>query len=266
MAVPCVARRREPRVVPTSPRRRARMPESSTRDTTHMRRALELAALGRGLVSPNPMVGAVVVVTASGRRGLARGPRDRLTPRYVPSRRAGTGRAAPRSTAPSSPATTSVARHPVRTPCRGGDRAGRRRDRRPESGGRRPRLRRLRAAGVEVEVGDLGPARRLNAAFERHVVTGLPFVTLKMAATLDGKVGRPGPLIPVDHRRGRAHRRARPPRRRRRDRCRRRDRDRGRPVADGPRCDSGDPPLRSSWTHPAGFRRTPGSSTARRRR
>jgi diaminohydroxyphosphoribosylaminopyrimidine deaminase / 5-amino-6-(5-phosphoribosylamino)uracil reductase len=47
---------------------------------------------------------------------------------------------------------------------------------------------RLRAAGVEVEVGDLGPAaRRLNAAFERHVVTGLPFVTLKTAASLDGK-------------------------------------------------------------------------------
>jgi diaminohydroxyphosphoribosylaminopyrimidine deaminase/5-amino-6-(5-phosphoribosylamino)uracil reductase len=30
-------------------------------------------------------------------------------------------------------------------------------------------------------------ARRLNAAFERHVLTGLPFVTLKTAASLDGK-------------------------------------------------------------------------------
>jgi len=47
---------------------------------------------------------------------------------------------------------------------------------------------RLRAAGVEVEVGDLGPdARRLNAAFERHVLTGLPLVTLKTAASLDGR-------------------------------------------------------------------------------
>ena len=34
----------------------------------HMRRALELAALGRGLVSPNPMVGAVVVRDGHGRR------------------------------------------------------------------------------------------------------------------------------------------------------------------------------------------------------
>ena len=30
-------------------------------------------------------------------------------------------------------------------------------------------------------------SRRLNEAFERHVATGLPFVTLKMAASLDGK-------------------------------------------------------------------------------
>src|SRR5205085_2274072 len=31
-------------------------------------------------------------------------------------------------------------------------------------------------------------ATRVNEAFFHHVATGLPFVTLKMAATLDGKV------------------------------------------------------------------------------
>ena len=47
---------------------------------------------------------------------------------------------------------------------------------------------RLRAAGIEVELGPFtAESRRLNEAFERHVTTGLPFVTVKLAATLDGK-------------------------------------------------------------------------------
>jgi diaminohydroxyphosphoribosylaminopyrimidine deaminase/5-amino-6-(5-phosphoribosylamino)uracil reductase len=47
---------------------------------------------------------------------------------------------------------------------------------------------RLREAGIQVETGLLEHAsRRLNAAFERHVVSGLPFVTLKTAASFDGK-------------------------------------------------------------------------------
>ena len=46
----------------------------------------------------------------------------------------------------------------------------------------------LRASGIEVEVGMLqAEAQRLDAAFERHVTTGRPFVTLKMALSLDGK-------------------------------------------------------------------------------
>jgi diaminohydroxyphosphoribosylaminopyrimidine deaminase/5-amino-6-(5-phosphoribosylamino)uracil reductase len=46
----------------------------------------------------------------------------------------------------------------------------------------------LREAGVEVEVGVLEEeAARQNAGFLKHVRTGVPFVTLKMAASLDGK-------------------------------------------------------------------------------
>jgi diaminohydroxyphosphoribosylaminopyrimidine deaminase/5-amino-6-(5-phosphoribosylamino)uracil reductase len=46
----------------------------------------------------------------------------------------------------------------------------------------------LRHAGVEVEVGILeGQTRRANEFFIKHRRTGLPFVTLKWAMSLDGK-------------------------------------------------------------------------------
>jgi diaminohydroxyphosphoribosylaminopyrimidine deaminase/5-amino-6-(5-phosphoribosylamino)uracil reductase len=50
-------------------------------------------------------------------------------------------------------------------------------------------IRRLRRAGVEVEVGALAEAcRALNAPFCKHITAGTPFVTLKGALTLDGKI------------------------------------------------------------------------------
>ena len=46
----------------------------------------------------------------------------------------------------------------------------------------------LQAAGITVDRGPFSDeAHRLNAAYERHVGTGLPFIVLKMASTLDGK-------------------------------------------------------------------------------
>ena len=48
---------------------------------------------------------------------------------------------------------------------------------------------RLRAAGVEVTTGVLEePARRLNDGFAKFVTAFLPFVTMKVAATLDGRI------------------------------------------------------------------------------
>lgn len=50
-------------------------------------------------------------------------------------------------------------------------------------------IERLRDAGIEVEVGLLGEeSRKLNEAFGKYIVNGLPFVTIKTALTLDGRI------------------------------------------------------------------------------
>lgn len=47
----------------------------------------------------------------------------------------------------------------------------------------------LREAGIPVETGTLGErAKRLNEAFNKYITTGLPFVTCKVASTLDGRI------------------------------------------------------------------------------
>jgi diaminohydroxyphosphoribosylaminopyrimidine deaminase / 5-amino-6-(5-phosphoribosylamino)uracil reductase len=155
----------------------------------HMRRALELAALGRGLVSPNPMVGAVIV--RGGRvvgEGWHEGPG---TPHAEVQALAAAGDLSHGATLY---CTLEPCDHIGRTPpcTRAIVDAGIARvvvaagDPNPVVDGRG--FGRLRAAGVGVDIGVLEAAsRRLNAAFERHVLTGLPFVTLKTAASIDGK-------------------------------------------------------------------------------
>jgi len=50
-------------------------------------------------------------------------------------------------------------------------------------------LKELEAAGIKITCGLLEDhARKLNEVFIKHVTTGLPFVTLKFAMTLDGKI------------------------------------------------------------------------------
>ena len=154
-----------------------------------MQRALELAALGRGLVSPNPMVGAVIV--RDGRvvgEGWHEGPG---TPHAEARALAASGERARGATLY---CTLEPCDHVWRTPpcTRAIVEAGIARaivsagDPHPLVDGRG--FERLRAAGIELETGFLeDESRRLNAAFERHVATGLPFVTLKTATSLDGK-------------------------------------------------------------------------------
>ncbi len=59
----------------------------------------------------------------------------------------------------------------------------------PEAGGG---VERLRQAGVEVEVADSFQARALNEGWRTWVAHGRPFVTWKVAITLDGRVAVPG--------------------------------------------------------------------------
>jgi len=156
----------------------------------HMRRALELAARGRGIVSPNPMVGAVLV-DASGEvvgEGWHEGP-------FTPHAEAMALRhAGERARGAALYCTLEPCTHRGRTPpCTDGlIAAGVARaviaatDPNPAVDGGGFEV--LSAAGVTVERGALREeAERLNRAFDRHVVTGLPYVTLKMAASLDGK-------------------------------------------------------------------------------
>ena len=51
----------------------------------------------------------------------------------------------------------------------------------------------LRKAGVEVEVGLMAAeARQLNEVFLKHIMSGLPFVALKYAMSMDGKIAATG--------------------------------------------------------------------------
>jgi diaminohydroxyphosphoribosylaminopyrimidine deaminase/5-amino-6-(5-phosphoribosylamino)uracil reductase len=153
-------------------------------------RAIELAERGRGLVSPNPMVGAVVVSKGETiGEGWHEGPG---TPHAEVVALNDAGERAHGATLYTS---LEPCVHFGRTPpCSEAIlRAGVARvvvaatDPNPVVDGRG--LRALREAGVRVEDGiEVAQAERLNAAYGKHVSTGLPFVTWKAACSLDGKV------------------------------------------------------------------------------
>ena len=158
----------------------------------HLERALELAERGRGTTRPNPVVGAVVVadgeVVGEGwhvRKGgphaevvalEVAGERARGATLYVTMEPCGHFGSTP-------PCTESVLEAGVARVVAGS------RDPNPEAAGG---LEVLAAAGVEVEHADSFEARVQNEAWRTWVALGRPFVTLKLAVTLDGRVTVPG--------------------------------------------------------------------------
>ena len=162
-------------------------------DETWMRRALALARRGHGRTSPNPMVGAVVVrngrVLGEGWHHQAGRPHAEVEALNA-VRRAGGDPAGATLYVTLEPCCT----HGRTPPCTGAILAADIRrvvvaatDPNPRHAGRGFAL--LRAAGVEVTEGVLGnAAAELNEAFNHWIVHRTPFVTVKAAMTLDGKI------------------------------------------------------------------------------
>jgi len=163
-------------------------------DQAHMRRALRLALKGRGRVSPNPLVGAVVV-----RRGRVVGEGAHLQLGGPHAEVHAFASAGPQSRGATLYVTLEPCAHQGRTPpCTEAVLgAGIRRvvcaleDPDPRVQGKG--IARLRAAGIQVEVG-LGreEAERQNAAYLKHRRTGRPLVILKLAQSLDGRIATAG--------------------------------------------------------------------------
>jgi diaminohydroxyphosphoribosylaminopyrimidine deaminase/5-amino-6-(5-phosphoribosylamino)uracil reductase len=159
-------------------------------DEHWMRRALELAARGEGLTRPNPPVGAVVV-----REGRVVGEGWH--------RRAGDWHAERIALAQAGELARGATLYVTLEPCSTQGRtppcvpailqAGIRRvvvatvDPNPRHRGRGVHW--LRREGMAVEVGiGRAEARRLIEGFERWILTGRPWLTLKLATTLDGRI------------------------------------------------------------------------------
>lgn len=162
-------------------------------DIRHMRSALRLARRGSGATSPNPMVGAVLVKHG---RVIGRGWHRRAG---LPHAEIEALRDALRRGRDPKGATLYVSLEPCCThgrtpPCTDAIiAAGIRRvvvgaiDPNPAHRGKAFRI--LKRAGIGVAPGVLADeATRLNAAFNHWIVRRTPFVTVKAAMTLDGKI------------------------------------------------------------------------------
>jgi diaminohydroxyphosphoribosylaminopyrimidine deaminase/5-amino-6-(5-phosphoribosylamino)uracil reductase len=159
-------------------------------DTDHMAHALRLAARGLGNTWPNPAVGCVIVKDSVvvGRGWTQPGGRPHAEVRALLQ-------AGPQAEGATAYVTLEPCAHHGHTPpCAEALIAARvarvvtsLTDPDPRVSGKGHAM--LRGAGIAVTEGVLSEqATRLNAGFLKRVTHGLPFVTLKLAATLDGRI------------------------------------------------------------------------------
>ncbi len=160
-------------------------------DEYFMARALDLARKGKGRTSPNPAVGAVIV-------------KDNRIVGEGYHRKAGTAHAEVVALKKAGKAAVDATVYVTLEPC---CHTGKRtppctdaliradvmrvviamRDPNPMVAGKGIRL--LKKAGIETITGVMkNEAKRLNEDFTKFITTGLPFVTLKIAQSLDGKI------------------------------------------------------------------------------
>jgi diaminohydroxyphosphoribosylaminopyrimidine deaminase/5-amino-6-(5-phosphoribosylamino)uracil reductase len=178
---------------------------TTSADSEFLRKALALAEGGRGRVSPNPLVGAVVV-----RDGEIIGEGFHAALGGLHAERAALADAAGRDEDPTG-ATIYVTLEPCahqgrQPPCVdaileadlsrvviAND------DPTAKAAGRGPEA--LRASGVEVDFADpadeiAAAARLINQPFRKHALTGLPLVVAKTAMSLDGRTATPAGTSP----------------------------------------------------------------------
>jgi diaminohydroxyphosphoribosylaminopyrimidine deaminase / 5-amino-6-(5-phosphoribosylamino)uracil reductase len=158
----------------------------------YLERALELAERGRGTTKPNPVVGAVVVrdgeIVGEGWHERKGGPHAEVIALDAAGERA---RGATlyvtlepcKSYGSTPPCTEAVLAAGIAKVVAGSL------DPNPKAGGG---LEVLRSQGVEVEHADSFAARAQNEAWRTWVSLRRPFVVLKLALTLDGRVTMPG--------------------------------------------------------------------------
>ncbi len=169
------------------------MKSTSEIDKAYLRECMTLASRGRGFVSPNPMVGCVIVkkgrIVGEGFHRVFGGPHAEVEALRKAGRRAKGAtlyvNLEPCShygkTPPCVDAIINAGISSVVT-CTA--------DPNPLISGRGAKW--LRKAGIEVRVGLLrNEAERLNERFFTFMRTRLPFVGLKIAQTLDGRVADP---------------------------------------------------------------------------
>jgi len=159
-----------------------------------MQRALDLARRGEGLTRPNPPVGAVLVqggkIIAEGFHKKAGGPHAEVSclrqVKGLTSKRLKSAvlyiTLEPCSTEGRTPSCTDlILERGIRRVVIGCN------DPNPAHAGRG--IRKLRRAGVEVITGVCKQeAEALIAPFAKRMLTGLPYVTLKLGITLDGRI------------------------------------------------------------------------------
>ncbi len=162
-------------------------------DRRHLARAIELAEQGRGRVSPNPLVGAVIAVdgeaVGEGFHGELGGPHAEVEAIGAAGERDLNGATMYVSLEPcchqgrTPPCTDAIRSAGIGRVVVASD------DPSAHASGRGLGI--LRDEGVEVILadGDLAQrARRLNQPFRKHARTSRPWVMFKSAMTLDGKV------------------------------------------------------------------------------